>query len=59
MYWEPTKMVAKLRAMKQDSNTILLYTSNAGHMGASGEDYYQEMALQYAFVLDKILPQGI
>lgn len=36
-YWEPTKWVAKLRALKTDKNTLLLHTNmEAGHSGASG-----------------------
>ena len=35
-YWEPTKMVAKLREMKTDDNTLLLNMKmHAGHAGAS------------------------
>lgn len=30
MYWEPTKFVAKLRALKTDANVIVLSTLNAG-----------------------------
>jgi oligopeptidase B len=53
-YWEPTKWVAKLRALKKDNNTILLKTNmTAGHSGASGRyDFYREIALKYAFLLD-------
>ena len=55
-YWEPAKLTAKLRAMKTDSNTLLLHTNmGAGHMGASGRyDAIKEMALRYAFVLDAL-----
>jgi oligopeptidase B len=55
-YWEPAKWVAKLRAMKTDNNTLLLRTNmGAGHGGASGRyDYLKEVALRYAFILDKI-----
>ncbi len=36
-YWEPAKMVAKLRAMKTDDNILLLNTGmNAGHGAGSG-----------------------
>ena len=35
-YWEPAKMVAKLRAMKTDDNVLLLKTNmGAGHGGKS------------------------
>ena len=55
-YWEAAKWVAKLRAMKTDNNTLLLRTNmGAGHGGASGRyDYLREVALRYAFMLDKI-----
>ena len=53
-YWEPAKWTAKLRANKTDDNLLLLYTNmSAGHGGASGRyDYYEEIALTYAFILD-------
>lgn len=53
-YWEPTKWVAKLRAMKTDDNRLLLHTNmEAGHGGASGRFLrLKETALEYAFLLD-------
>jgi oligopeptidase B len=53
MYWEPAKYVAKLRAMKTDTNALLFKVNmGAGHGGASGRyDYLREIALDYAFVL--------
>lgn len=53
MYWEPAKYVAKLRALKTDSNPLLLHTNMAaGHGGASGRyDYLKEIAFDYAFLL--------
>src|SRR6266446_4408191 len=53
MYWEPAKYVAKLRALKSDSNPLLLKINmGAGHGGASGRyDYLREIALDYAFFL--------
>jgi oligopeptidase B len=56
MYWEPAKYVAKLRAMKTDSNPLLLKTNmGAGHGGASGRyDYLREIALDYAFLLTQL-----
>lgn len=52
-YWEPAKWVARLRALKTDSNLLLLRTNmDAGHAGASGRfDRLREVALVYAFLL--------
>lgn len=52
-YWEPTKWVAKLRALKTDDNLLLLHVNmRAGHGGASGRyDRYRETARDYAFLL--------
>lgn len=54
-YWEPAKWVAKLRELKTDSNILLLKTNmETGHGGASGRyEYYKEVALNYAFLLDQ------
>ncbi len=53
MVWNPAKWVAKLRAMKTDSNPLLLVTNMAsGHSGASGRlERYRLTALKYAFML--------
>jgi oligopeptidase B len=58
-YWEPTKWVAKLRALKTGDGALLLRTNmGAGHGGASGRyDALKELAEQYAFVLTRI-PRG-
>lgn len=55
-YWEPAKWCAKLRAMKTDSNLLLLKTNmGAGHGGASGRfDRLREVALEYAFIIDRL-----
>ncbi|HJP94441.1 MAG TPA: S9 family peptidase [Pyrinomonadaceae bacterium] len=52
-YWEGTKLVAKLRTMKTDSNPLLLKVNfGAGHGGASGRyDALHEAAFDYAFML--------
>jgi len=53
-YWEPAKWAAKLRALKTDSNRLLLKTNmDAGHGGASGRfKRHHETAFAYAFLLD-------
>ena len=52
-YWEGAKLVAKLRAMKTDTNPLLLKVNfGAGHGGASGRyDALKETAFDYAFML--------
>jgi oligopeptidase B len=56
-YWEPAKFTAKLRELKTDDNLIVLYTNyDSGHAGASGRyDFLKEMALDYAFLIDKLM----
>ena len=53
-YWEPAKWTAKLRALKTDSNRLLLKTNmEAGHGGASGRfRRHHETAFAYTFLLD-------
>jgi protease II len=53
-YWEPAKMVAKLRDVKTDDNLLLLKTNlSAGHGGGSGRyDGLKELAYQYAVIFD-------
>ncbi|WP_400078516.1 S9 family peptidase [Winogradskyella sp. R77965] len=53
-YWEPAKWVAKLRAIKTDSNQLYLKTNmDAGHGGASGRfESLKEDAEEFAFLLD-------
>jgi oligopeptidase B len=55
-YWEPAKWVAKLRALKTDSNPLLLKVNMAGgHGGSSGRyDVLRERAFRYAFMLDAV-----
>jgi oligopeptidase B len=52
-YYEPTKYVAKLRAMKTDKNLIVLdIDMTSGHGGASGRfDRLKQTARIYAFLL--------
>jgi oligopeptidase B len=55
-YWEGTKFVAKLRAMKTDDNPLLLKVNmGAGHGGASGRyDALKDVAFDYAFMLTQM-----
>jgi oligopeptidase B len=52
-YWEGTKFVAKLRAMKTDHNTVLLKINmGQGHMGSTGRyERLKEAAFDYAYIL--------
>ncbi|HEX9382780.1 MAG TPA: prolyl oligopeptidase family serine peptidase, partial [Gemmatimonadaceae bacterium] len=56
MYWEPAKWVAKLRAMKTDTNPLYIKVNMAGgHGGSSGRyDVLRERAFRYAFMLDAV-----
>lgn len=51
-YWEPAKMVARLRKLNQSDAPILLFTEmGAGHMGSSGRfAYIDDMARDYTFI---------
>lgn len=53
-YWEPAKMVARLRKYKTDQNLLLLKTDlYGGHGGGSGRfDHFTELAYQYAILFD-------
>ncbi|HVC01391.1 MAG TPA: S9 family peptidase [Steroidobacteraceae bacterium] len=55
-YYEPVKWVAKLRALKTDRNPLLLHVEmQAGHGGKAGRfEHYREIALEYAFMLDRL-----
>ncbi len=55
-YWEPAKWVAKLRALKKDSNVLLLKTEmGSGHFGPSGRYAgIKETAFDYAFLLKSL-----
>ncbi|GAB4285590.1 MAG: oligopeptidase B [Oscillatoriaceae cyanobacterium] len=54
-YWEPVKWTAKLRALKNDDNILLLKINmGAGHRGTSGRyDGLRDLAFEYAFLLGK------
>jgi oligopeptidase B len=56
MYWEPVKYVARMRALKNDPNPLLLKTNMvAGHGGKSGRyDSLRETAFDYAFLLAQL-----
>ncbi len=53
-YWEPAKWIAKIRAMRTNTNQLYLDTNmDAGHGGASGRfEMLKEVAKEYAFMLD-------
>jgi oligopeptidase B len=55
-YYEPTKWVAKLRALKTDKNALLLKVNmDAGHGGKSGRfRRYREVAEEFAFMIDQV-----
>ena len=54
LYVEPAKWTARMRAMKTDSNRLILRTNmEAGHSGASGRyKRWRDVAFEYAFLLD-------
>ena len=55
-FWEPAKLVAKLRAIKTDDRVLLLKTNmEAGHGGASGRyDALRERAFDLAFIFGQV-----
>ena len=59
-YYEPAKWVAKLRAMKTDTNPLLFKINmEAGHGGKSGRfERYREVAEEFAFFVDQLSPRG-
>ncbi len=56
MYWEPSKYVAKLRAVKTDSNPLIFFINmHGGHGGSSGRyDRIREADRRYAFMLTQL-----
>ncbi|MEY3227006.1 MAG: hypothetical protein RLZZ536_1625 [Planctomycetota bacterium] len=56
LFHEPTKYVARLRAMKTDGNVLLLKCNmDAGHGGASGRyESLREQAFEYAVLLEQL-----
>jgi oligopeptidase B len=55
-YFEPTKWVARLRALKTDAHPLLLKMHmGAGHGGSSGRyERLRETAFRYAFIVDQV-----
>jgi oligopeptidase B len=56
MYWEPSKYVAKLRALKIDQNPLIFFINmHGGHGGSSGRyDRIHESDRRYAFMLTQL-----
>lgn len=56
LFHEPTKYVAKLRAMKTDDNILLLHMNmDSGHGGATGRyDGIKDTAFEFAFLLNRV-----
>jgi oligopeptidase B len=56
MYWEPSKYVAKLRALKTDQNPLVFFINlHGGHGGSSGRyDRIREQDQRYAFMLNQL-----
>jgi oligopeptidase B len=57
-FWEPTKWVARLRALNPGGKTLLLKMHmGAGHGGSSGRyERLKEDAFRQAFIIDQTLP---
>jgi oligopeptidase B len=55
-YWEGAKFTAKVRAMKTDSNDLLLKTNmGAGHGGASARyEHLHDIAFDYTFIFKEL-----
>lgn len=60
-YHEPAKWVAKLRALRTDTNVLLMRTEmGAGHGGPSGRyDAWRDEAEILAFLLTSLLPTSV
>ena len=56
MYWEPSKYVAKLRALKTDQNPLVFFINmHGGHGGSSGRyDRIREADRRFAFMLTQL-----
>ena len=57
-FWEPVKWIAKLRALRSDTNPLLLKMEmGSGHGGASGRyERIKEQAFRYAFIVTQGIP---
>src|SRR6267378_1113810 len=57
-FWEPAKWVAKLRALNEGEQPVLLKTEmGSGHMGPSGRyESWREEAFISAFVIEQVAP---
>lgn len=55
-YWEPAKYVARLRALKTDTNPLVFFVNlHGGHGGSSGRfDRIRERDRNYAFMLTEL-----
>jgi len=55
-YYEPAKLVVKLRTLKTDQNPLLFKVNmDAGHGGKSGRfQRYREVAEEFAFMIDQV-----
>lgn len=56
LFHEPTKYVAKLRALKTDDKLVLLHMNmDSGHGGATGRyDGIKDTAFEFAFILNRV-----
>ena len=56
LFHEPTKYVARLRALKTDDNLVLLHMNmDSGHGGATGRyDGIKDTAFEFAFILNRV-----
>jgi len=56
MYWEPSKYVARLRALKTDQNPLVFFINmHGGHGGSSGRyDRIRDQDRNYAFMLTEL-----
>ena len=59
-YWEPSKWIARMRAVRTDASPLILKTDmGAGHGGASGRyDKLLQTAFDFAFVVDSVTNQS-